>query len=350
MKQVTLKDIAKEAGVSITAVSKALAGHPDISEATKLRIREICDRRNYIPNANAAFLRRRRTNLIGVVVPDFSNPFFAEMLKNVERVLTERGFSMLIFNTNDEKETERRCINELRGIHVEGILITPASEQNLKLIRDAGIAYVVAARPVDDEESSVVAADEEYAAYLATNEILVRNEDANCYLLGPREEIHSFRKKIVGYRRALSEHGTTEVEASIINNVYSNRDGYEVAGRLLADSKLPIAFLCESDFIAIGVVKRLSEEGVRIPEQAVVIGMDNLEIFDYARPLLTTVDIQTEVIAQKSVELLLRKIEHRGTPSDPEPKKEGASELRTRNDMRPDRIILEPHVVSRETS
>lgn len=318
MKPTTLRDVAARAKVSITTVSKALADQPDISQKTKEYIRKLCEEMNYVPNTNATSLRTQKTNLIGFVVCDNTNPYYDELLRVVEKELLDSGYMLIICNASYDKDREMSYINRLIGMNVEGVLITPTSVEGVDTLKKYGIPHVLVGRCISQERDNYVIPDDEQACYLAAKCCLKRNKDIIPYFLGPKGTVSNFNVKIKGYNKALREYGYDENENYIKSSVYNNADGYRTAKEIIACTKPPYSFVCESDYIAVGVMRALQEAGIKIPDEAGIVGIDNLELFTYIHPLLTSVDTELSKMGSNSVKMLIDLIEKKAKKEKPE--------------------------------
>ena len=321
MKNYTLKDIAKIAKVSITTVSKALADHPDISNKTKANIIRICDEVNYVPNSIASNLRKNRSNLVGVIISDNANPYYASFLKAVEAELSKYKYFTVVFSTNGDEEKELAFLNELRSMQVAGVIITPTSKKSVDFLRSRHIPFVIAHRYVDINKDNYVIADDEQAGYLATKAILENNTSKEIIFLGNRISFSSVRDRLDGYFRALKEAGIEKNENNVYYDLLTNEDGYVAALGIIKKYKRPYSIVCYSDYIAFGVLKALYEENVEVPREARVVGIDNTSLFTFAHPMLTTVDIPKDKIGIISVSILREVIEAQETGEEPKEKR-----------------------------
>lgn len=314
----TLKDIAIAAGVSVTTVSRALKGTSDISEATKKRILSLCDEMNYIPNVNAANLRRNHTNLVSVIASDNTNPFFVELTKTIESELEKYGYMVLIYNANENEFRELKYIRQLKGMNVAGVIISPVGGKSVELLRNLDIPYVLATRYIDKEKDSYVISDDAHGAYLATKKCLERADTDKVFLMGLQQEVSTYKDQLAGYKNALNEKGIPFNESMIQLGVYKNDDGYDVTKKIIKKYDPPYGFVCESDYLATGVLRALLEAGIKIPEQARLVGNDNLKVFSFSHPQITSIDTGIESIGKNCVKILLKKIEckrkHKETP------------------------------------
>ena len=305
MNNTTLKDIAKAAGVSVTTVSKVLKNHQDISDNTKKIIRDLCKKMNYIPNANASSLRKKFSNLISIMICNNSNPFYDELIKSVQEELTKSGFISLIYITRENEDMEQMYIRQLKGLNVSGVLITPASEKSIFLLRELDIPYVLLGRYVDKDKDNYVVPDDEQGGYLATKHCIKQAPFAPVYLFLAGEQISTSNDLCKGYFKALNEsHISLDTSQTIFFNAYDNYNACQIAGRIIKETRPPYSFVCESDFVASGVIKALQDAKISIPEEAKVVGIDNLSLFSFMHPQLTTVDIQIQEIGKNGVSIL----------------------------------------------
>ncbi|MDD5017770.1 MAG: LacI family DNA-binding transcriptional regulator [Eubacteriales bacterium] len=304
MKNPTIKDIAKIANVSITTVSKALANHPDISKNTKSNVIRICNELNYVPNSIASNLRKNRTRLVGVIISDSTNPYYASFLKSVESELSLNKYYTIIFNANEDGERELAFINELRAMQVAGIIITPTSSKSIELLRDSNLPFVLAHRYIEKNLDNYIVADDEQAGYLASKAILENNNSKDVFFFGNKLNISSVRNRLNGYLKGLKENGIEPNMSNVYLDLYSNEDGYKAALKIIDKYTPPYSFVCYSDYIAVGVLKALYEKGIKVPEEVKVIGIDNIDLFTFAHPMLSTINIPKDVIGVKCVEVL----------------------------------------------
>ena len=331
-KAVTLKDLATILNTSVTTISKALSNHPDISEKRRLEIVSLAEELNYIPNAMAKSLRNQRTKFIGLIVGDNSNPYFARVVKGVEERLTTEGYHTLIFNSNEKPETEMELVKELRSLNVAGVILTPAAGngESSKLLQEYGIPYVLANRYIDKHTDNYVVVNDEKASYLATDYLSKYNHE-KIFFLNFIDKVSTAVDRCCGYEKALIKKGYTPHPDWIISGCINQDDGYRVMKSLIKKNKLPFSVLCYSDYIALGAISALNEQGIKIPEEVAIMGIDDIDILSYMHPGLTTVHIPKCELGRKSADLLIKII--RG--------KEEAYERQ---------IILQPNLIIRETA
>ena len=333
-KNVTLKDIASVLGVSAMTVSKALNNHPDISEARKMEILDMAQKMNYVPNALAKNLRTRSSSLIGIIIADNSNPYFANFVKGIERVLSTNGYHSVIFNTNEDPKRERMFINDLRSLNVAGIIITPAlgNKKNVDMLKGIHIPYILSSRFINSETDPYVVADDVSAGYIATKHLLeVKNE--KIVFINSNPDVSTARNRLLGYRKALAEKGLEVNNKLIFNGALNITDGHNITRQILENISTPFSLLCYSDYIAIGALQALNENNIKIPEDVALMGIDNIEYSAFTNPKLTTVALPTVQIGISCASLLLKIIK-------------SSSDL----DIKSKQIVLMPHLIVRDST
>jgi DNA-binding LacI/PurR family transcriptional regulator len=335
MKQsVTLQDIAAALGVTAMTVSKALNNHPDISEVRKKEILDMAKKMNYVPNALAKNLRTNSSSLIGLIVADNSNPYFASFIKGVEKTLSVNNYHSVIFNSDENPEKEKIFIDDLRSLNVAGIIIAPAlgNKQNVQMLKNINLPYVLSNRYIDGKTDTYVTADDVTAGYLATKHLLDRKNEKVVFI-NSNLDLSTARDRLAGYKKALSERGIAIDNDLIISGALNIDDGYEMTSKLLKKMQRPFSLLCYSDYIAIGALQALNNEKIKIPDEVALMGIDNIEYSAFTYPKLSTVAIPSLQIGVASANLLLKIIK-------------SPTEL----DIKSRQIVLKPQIIIRDSA
>jgi DNA-binding LacI/PurR family transcriptional regulator len=335
MKQsVTLQDIAAALGVTAMTVSKALNNHPDISEVRKKEILDMAKKMNYVPNALAKNLRTNSSSLIGLIVADNSNPYFASFIKGVEKTLSVNNYHSVIFNSDENPEKEKIFIDDLRSLNVAGIIIAPAlgNKQNVQMLKNINLPYVLSNRYIDGKTDTYVTADDVTAGYLATKHLLDRKNEKVVFI-NSNLDLSTARDRLAGYKKALSERGIAIDNDLIISGALNIDDGYEMTSKLLKKMQRPFSLLCYSDYIAIGSLQALNNEKIKIPDEVALMGIDNIEYSAFTYPKLSTVAIPSLQIGVASANLLLKIIK-------------SPTEL----DIKSRQIVLKPQIIIRDSA
>lgn len=315
MRRVVLKDVALEAGVSINTVSRALNDRPEISAETKERVLQTAVRLGYRPNKLARGLRSNKTEIIGVIVADISNPFFAPVVQGMGRRAKELGYGLILQDTGEEYDAEEEAVRTMQYGQVDGVLLTPVQtdKQSVLQLQGTGIPFVLVARYFADPDTDYVAADDIQGGYLATKHLIENGHDRIAFISGPAYN-SSARERMAGYMQALNEHEISPDLQLIRKPALTMEDGFIHAMDILKRVKpRPTAFFTFSDFVALGVMQALREEKVKVPADMAVVGYDDIAFASCLEVPLTTVRMPKREIGQEAVQLLVEKLEGKHT-------------------------------------
>ncbi len=262
----TIKDVAKRAGVSVATVSYVINGTRNVAPETAARVRAAMEEMNYHPNAVAQSLRTRSTHVIGAVISDISNPFFATLIKGAEDCARKNGYSLLICNTSEKLENELVYLQLLSRKRVDGMIIAPTGK-NDELIKDLierGMQIVFIDRKVDGVPAPAVLSENEEGAYQATRHLLERGHLRIGIVLG-LPHVSTTTERLAGYRRALKEMGLAE-DPSLIVYGHSQVDGArEASVKLLDRPDRPTAVFATNNLMTIGLMTAIHDLGLRCP-------------------------------------------------------------------------------------
>lgn len=303
---VTIKDIAKAAGVSYATVSRALNDHPEINEETKKRIKETAKRMGYTPNAVARGLVKRNTNMIALLIPDITNPFYPEVARGVEDFAREKGYCVFLCNTSWDEQIELKYLNILKERRVDGIIIAPVSIDTMDYISkfQTDIPTVYIGTRSEDSSNSYVVIDDYKAGYIAT-EYLIKLGHRNIAFVGGYERSTSHTDRISGYKTALNDNGLDAYINNIAGSSFKRESGHGILLEMIKNRRIPTAIVAENDIIAIGIIEACEKHGYRVPEDISVIGIDDIEFGALSKINLTTVSQPKFEIGQKAAGILL---------------------------------------------
>ncbi len=314
MSKVTIKDIAKKAGVSIATVSyvinKSRVVSPDLTSRVTAAIQEI----GYYPDNNARSLKSKRTSTIGLIVPDNSNPFFAEIAKGVEDAGFEAGFSVILCNSNAMLEREQAYIDLLLSKRADGVIFAPTtlSIGPVQRLVDLGIPVAVFYREAGDLNVDTIRIDNLDAGYRATR-YLIGLGHTQIACIRPLSSETPSGQRVEGYRRAMREAGlpcVTELMPQGNNRI----NGGESATRALLNSgKKFSAIFSTNDAMAIGAMRALRDAGLRIPMDVNVVGFDDIILARYSEPPLTTISQPKQEAGALAVQRIVERIEQKYT-------------------------------------
>ncbi len=307
---ITIKDIARELKISASTVSRALKNHPDISSETKKAVNELAEKYNYQPNAVALSLKQRRTNTIGVIIPEIVHYFFSSVISGIEDVAYDQGFNVIICQSNEMYEREVVNVRTLLANRVDGILAS-ITKETLKYdhyykIRENDVPLVFYDRVVPDFEADQVIVDDLKAAYNATKHLIEGGRKKIAHFAGPQNLlIGQLRKE--GYLKAMNEAGL-----QINSDWIVEADNFEkgrIATLNLLDEKIDIdGIFAVNDLTALGAMQTLQKKGIKIPKQVAVVGFSDGRLSGITDPPLTSVDQHGYEMGTIAAELLLNRI------------------------------------------
>ena len=310
MKNVTLKDVAKAAGVSYATVSRALSGSSQIGSETRERVLKLCDEMGYTTNFVARSMVTKRTNLIGLVVPSVDNQFMSELAYHAEVSARAHGYNIMLCDSGPDLRQEKTVVKLLLGRQVDGILIVPQSSrsyENLKAYLEQ-IPTVFLSENLRDQPQSYVAVDNSRGTYLGTRYLYELGHRDILYFGQRHSTTHQLRAD--GYLKACQELGLTP---RYFNSEYTRssiQGGYQLARELFQRPLDYTAIFASTDSNALGVLTAADEMGIDIPGRLSLIGFDNISATALSRIDLTTIDQPKKAMAVQAVDMLRDKIEH----------------------------------------
>ena len=306
---VTIKDIAKLAGVSHTTVSRALNDSPLISQRTKAKIKTIAETLNYTPNYNAKSLVLDRSYNIGLffstITQGTSSSFFFEVVKGVNNVI-HKGFNLIVSGIDEYAD-----LNAINNKHFDGIIIMSQSTKDdyfIYNILEKKIPIVVLNREVPDAHVINILSDDRNGVQNAV-EYLISEGHRDIALIEGREGFKSSYERREGFVQALINHNIPIRKDYIVEGKYDMESGYRAMNQLLSLTNIPTAVFCSNDDMAVGAIKAIVNEGLRVPEDISIIGFDDNIFSSFLTPALTTIKKPIEEISTKGAEKLLKLID-----------------------------------------
>lgn len=307
-RSITILDVAKAAKVSKSTVSLVLQDSPLIRDETAQRVRAAANRLGYVYDRRAAHLRSRGSNIVGVVINDLMNPFFAELLVSLEQRLVAAGYVVLMAHTGESLARQRQLINSMREQHAAGILLCPAfgtQAAELERVRASGMPLVVMVRPLSRGQFDFVGSDNAEGTYLATRHLIEAGHRRIAFVGGVEGTV--LRQRLRGYDKALAEAGIARNARHIVPGPPTREAGYEAMRGLLEKRTRVSAAVCYNDIVAFGALWALGERGLRAGSDFAVTGSDNVLAAAHSNPPLTTIDVRpAELGAQAALALLTR--------------------------------------------
>jgi len=309
--QVTIKDIAKELGISPSTVSKALKGHHDISVSTQEAVRKLAKKLNYQPDPIALSLQGGRTKSIGVIVPEIVHYFFSTVISGIEDLAYASGYHVMFCQSSEQYAREVKAVEILLSTRVDGILVslskTTENFDHFRRIQDDGIPLVFFDRICDEIDTDRVIVDDETGAYDAVNHLIEIGCKKIVHLCGPSNLIISKNRK-KGYIRALNEHNMPVNEDYIIR-CDTREEAAMIVPELLRRDIRPDGIFAVNDLTAAATMRIIIDMGFRIPEDIAVVGFTNELISDITNPTLTSVEQHGYLIGKEAVRILIERLE-----------------------------------------
>lgn len=310
MKNVTLKDVAKAAGVSYATVSRALSGSSQIGSETRERVLKLCDEMGYTTNFVARSMVTKRTNLIGLVVPSVDNQFMSELAYHAEVSARSHGYNIMLCDSGPDLRQEKTVVKLLLGRQVDGILIIPQSSRSYESLKPYldQTPTVFLSENLRDQPQSYVAVDNSRGTYLGTQYLYELGHRDILYFGQRQSTTHQLRAE--GYLKACQELG---LAPRYFNSEYTRssiQGGYQLAKELFQKPLDYTAIFASTDSNALGVLTAADELGIDIPGRLSLIGFDNISATALSRIDLTTIDQPKKAMAVQAVDMLRDKIEH----------------------------------------
>ena len=304
---VQIKDVAKQAGVSVASVSRVLAGLPVVSEPTRQRVLEAVKALNYRPDLAARRLRSRRSDTIGLVVSDIRNSFFTDISRAVEDVAFSHQMSVILCNTDEDAEREMSCMDLMRDERVSGVILSPSLRLLARFSPESyGFPVVLVDRFERGIAADAVVLDNHDAAYRLTEHLIGNGHQDMVFIYGA--ESATGRQRLEGHRAAMAAHGLPVQVEGVKPMAYPAR---EAAAAVLERSPRPQAVIASSGLILLGVTEALREARLSMPGDIAVAGFDNMPWTKLVEPGITVIAQPTYDIGREAAELLLQRL---GTP------------------------------------
>jgi LacI family transcriptional regulator len=310
-----MKDVAKAAGVSPSTVSHVLNNTRYVSPDLAERVWETVEKFNYQPNLLARSLRRKKTHTLGMIVPDNSNPFFAELARIIEDTCFELGYNVILCNSDQIRERERTYIDLLTEKQVDGILFVSAGDHpdHLKTVLERDVPIVIIDREIMDVECDRVLTNNYLGGQLATGHLIQRGHQRIGCITG-QSTLSPTWERVRGYKDTLRDAGLPIRDEFLHPGDFQVSSGYDAMVKILAMQQPPTGIFVCNDLMAIGAMRAVSKQGLRIPEDIAVVGFDNIALASYTNPPLTTVGQRRQQAGKVATQMLIERIEDRNLP------------------------------------
>jgi len=312
MKQITIYDIARLANVSVATVSRVINHTAPVKDSTREKIEKIIQEHQFEPNAMARSLLKKETGIIGIIVPDLTNPFYTEVLSGAEQEALTTGHTFLLTNSIGDYSKESKYLSIMREKRVDGMIFlggrinlkSPDPLLDQELIQHASmIPTVLVNGTVKGNVLTRVATDEHAGACMAVQH-LIDIGHKKIGFIGGIESISATIVKLKAYKKTLQDAGLPVREDWILTHSFSIESGSEAMQRLLQLEEKPTAIVCVNDFVAIGAIKTAVDHSIRIPEQMSIVGFDDIPLAHHFIPEITTVSQEANELGRTAIRVL----------------------------------------------
>lgn len=318
-KPVTIKDLARMLGISKSTVSRALGGRSDIHPETKQKIITLAHRLNYEPNTLAINLKQRRTNTIGVIVPETINRFFARAVGGIQKRADMAGVNVMICQSNESYITEKKNLQSLVSSRVDGLVVSISREtdrsDHFATLLQRGIPLVFFDRVCEDIAASQVCTDNFEIAFEGTQHLIEQGCSRIAFVAGPQHLFNS-RNRLLGYLEALKKYNLPIQDALIVHSHYRSDKVEEYTNYLLNLPQRPDAVFAINDYAAIEMMHLMKKRGIRIPQDIAVLGFNNENLCRFMEPALSSIDHPAHDIGAAAADILINHLHHPGMTAE----------------------------------
>jgi len=305
----TIKHVAARAGVSFTTVSHVLNGTRRVSDSARQRVEQAIAEMGYSPSAVARSLKMSVTSILGVLVPNITNPFFAELTRGIEDCCRQTDYSVFLCNSDDDPERQARYLQTLLERRVDGLLLAAAAGEASVLaqrLESARVPTVVVDRAIAGLTADLVRVDHQAGAHMAVSHLLSLGHRSIACLSGPSEFAVS-RARVAGWRQAMDEAQIQIQDGWLLEGDFSAAVGHDLTRQLLTQGGITAVF-ASNDLLAIGALRAAAEMGVAVPYALSVIGFDGIDLGGYVYPALTTVGHPIRALGETAATVLIERI------------------------------------------
>ena len=305
----TIRDVAKRAGVATMTVSRVINNSGYVSDKTRAKVESAVADLGYVPNMLGPSLRFKQTNTLALVLTDITNPFWTTIARGVEDAAHEKGYSVILCNTDESPDKQEQYLNMLLRRRIDGILLAPAcsAAESVQLIQKQGIAVVVLDRLVPVADVDIVRGDSTGGAYILTKHLLDLGHTDIVMLAGP-QDISTSYERVEGFRQALQEVRLESRQDNVIWGEFTQASGKAMTMQALSRSPKPSAIFAGNNFIAIGALWAIRDEGLQVPQDISIVSFDDLPDSLSARPFITNVAQPTYNMGYQATQILITRM------------------------------------------
>lgn len=329
--KVSITDIAQKTGLSTTTVSRVLSGKAEqyrIGKKSQQKIKEAAKEMHYVPNHFAANLRTGKSNTIALILPSLSNPFFASIASEINAEIRRFGYITIISDSDENPEIEKMELEQLRARNIEGLVIAPCSDhrEHIQELYEEGLPVVCVDRYFEDLDIPYVSTDNYEGAKMATRHLIENGHKVISCIQGVRSSTPN-RLRVKGFTETMNNAGLHDY--SVVGDDFTVQNGYLETKLLLQQGKRPTALFALSNTIAMGCMKALKEENIRIPDDISLITFDEHPYLDYLATPLSCVAQPVSDISKIAIKFLFAKLDN--------------------GDFKPSQVLLKPKIQIKES-
>ena len=306
----TSKDVAALAGVHPSTVSRVINNDPRISEKTKERVLLVIKKLGYTPNAIARGLKTKRTHTLGMLIPDITNPFFAEIARGVEDAANKNTFNVILCNTDDKLKKERTYLQILRGKRVDGLILGTAhiKDKSILEIEKKKFPYILVSRNIEELNKNCIIVEDIEGGKMATEYLIKLGHRQIAHITGPLKT-RSALNRLKGYKLALKKYEIEYRDELVGEGDFRIKGGYQVMKKFLKLGEPPTAIFAANDLLALGAMQAIQKMNFRIPNDFSVIGFNDIALASFVYPPLTTIRQPMMEMGKLAVKMLIKIIE-----------------------------------------
>ncbi len=308
---VTLHELAKAAGCSVSTVSRALTAsqHP-VNDVTRERILTLANQMGYRPNMTARGLKMDRTFTIGLIVYNIGSPFTPVLIRGIQEYLKQRDYFSIIISTDWDSDLEREAVHQLISRSIDGIIFVESwRDESNNTLDLANKPYVFVYRLFNGSYANSVIADEHYGAGLAVEHLIKLGHRRIAFINGPQGWDAS-KERLAGYKHVLAQHGIPFDPSLVEEGTWEVQSGYPAAKKFLVMPDKPTAIFAANDLMALGAIYAIQDAGLNVPRDLAVVGYDDRDIAGFSNPTITTVCPPSFEMGQRAAQLILNRLEN----------------------------------------
>lgn len=312
--KITIADIAKKAKVSKMTVSRVLSGKGPVKQETHDRIKKIIDEMGYQPNWMARSLASNRSMILGVIIPKiehmFLDNYIAQILSGVTDVALQNDYRIMLCPIEPVPNQDSEYLSVARSRLLDGMILlkTKVEDPNINVLADSGFPFVLINHKKYSKNINFVDSKNIQGAKMAVQHLYEKGHREIAFIAGSMDETNA-RDRLKGFREAMAESGLNCPDEWIVYGDFDKDTAYRESEKIFLSSKRPTAIFCSDDYMAIGIMDRIKQNGLKIPEDIAVIGFDDIELADYVKPTLTTIRQPIYELGKMGAQILLKLID-----------------------------------------